>query len=362
MQYRTLGTSGLAVSRLALGTMYFGSENTEEEAFALLDAFTEAGGTVLDTSDVYSGSLSEQIIGRWLAARPREITDRVVLATKGRFTTGPDVNDLGLSRRHLRHALDASLRRLGVETVDLYQMHGWDAHTPVEETLSFLDDAVRAGKIHYAGLSNFTGWQLQLTVSTAKAMGSHVPLTLQQQYSLLSRESEYEMVPAALHNKIGLLPWSPLAGGFLTGKYQRGATPASDTRAGSVNELYQWVSAEYAASERNWATIDEVVRIAKETGATPAQVALSWIADRPGVVAPVFGARTLEQLHDSLGAVALTLDDEATAALDKVSAPTPGGYPYGAFGTSQRDRRLQGGAQALGDLIGNGSDHPTGRL
>lgn len=362
MQYRTLGTSGLAVSKLAFGTMNFGTQNTEEESFALLDAFIEAGGTMVDTSDVYGAGLSEQIIGRWFAARPREITDRVVLATKGRFTTGPDVNDLGLSRRHLHRALDASLRRLGVETVDLYQLHGWDAHTPVEETLSFLDDAVRAGKIHYTGLSNFTGWQLQLTVSTAKAMGVHVPLTLQQQYSLLSRESEYEMVPAALHNTIGLLPWSPLAGGFLTGKYRRGATPAPDTRAGSANELYQWVSAEYASTDRNWAIIDEVVRIAEETGATPAQTALSWIADRPGVVAPVFGARTLEQLHDGLGAVALTLDAEATAALDKVSTPTPGGYPYGAFGTSQRDRRLQGGAQALGDLIGNGSDHPTGRL
>lgn len=362
MQYRTLGNSGLAVSKLAFGTMNFGTENTEEESFALLDAFIEAGGNMIDTSDVYGGGLSEQIIGRWLAARPREITDRVVLTTKGRFTTGPDVNDLGLCRRHLHRALDASLGRLGVETVDLYQMHGWDAYTPVEETLSFLDDAVRAGKIHYAGLSNFTGWQLQLAVSTAKAMGVHVPLTLQQQYSLLSRESEFEMVPAALHNKIGLLPWSPLAGGFLTGKYQRGATPASDTRAGSANELYQWVSAEYAANDRNWATIDEVVRIAKEAGATPAQVALSWIADRPGVVAPIFGARTLKQLNDGLGAVALTLDVEATAALDKVSTPTPGGYPYGAFGTSQRDRRLQGGAQALGDLIGNGSDHPTGHL
>ncbi|MEU1301615.1 aldo/keto reductase, partial [Streptomyces shenzhenensis] len=166
MKYRTLGNSGLAVSKLALGTMYFGSQNTEDEAFALLDAFLEAGGNLIDTSDVYSGSLAEQIIGRWLAARPSEVTDRVVLATKGRYTTGQDINDLGLSRRHLTRALDASLHRLGVETIDLYQLHGWDAHTPVEETLSFLDDAIRAGKIHYAGLSNFTGWQLQLTVST----------------------------------------------------------------------------------------------------------------------------------------------------------------------------------------------------
>ncbi|MFF5565134.1 aldo/keto reductase [Streptomyces sp. NPDC012623] len=361
MQYRTLGNSGLAVSKLALGTMYFGSQNTEEEAFALLDAFVEAGGNLLDTSDVYSGSLSEQIIGRWLAARPCEVTDRVVLASKGRYTTGPDVNDLGLSRRHLTRALDASLRRLGVEAIDLYQMHGWDAHTPVEETLSFLDDAIRAGKIHYAGLSNFTGWQLQLTVSTARAMGVHVPLTLQQQYSLLSRESEWEMVPAALHNHIGLLPWSPLAGGFLTGKYRRGTTPAPSTRAGSDDGLYRWVSAEYAASDRNWATVDEVVRVAGETGATPAQVALSWIADRPGVTAPIFGARTLHQLHDGIAAAGLVLDDDATAALDRVSAPAPGGYPYGAFGTAQRDRRLQGGSQLLGELVGDGSDHPLGR-
>lgn len=361
MKYRTLGNSGLAVSKLALGTMYFGSQNTEEEAFALLDAFTEAGGNLIDTSDVYSGSLSEQIIGRWLAARPTEVTDRVVLTSKGRYTTGPDVNDLGLSRRHLTRALDASLQRLGVETIDLYQMHGWDAHTPIEETLSFLDDAIRAGKIHYAGLSNFTGWQLQLTVSTAKAMGVHVPLTLQQQYSLLSRESEFEMVPAAVHNDIGLLPWSPLAGGFLTGKYERGTTPAPGTRAGSDDQLYRYVSAEYASTDRNWATIAEVVRISGEIGATPAQVALSWIADRPGVTAPIFGARTLKQLHDSIAAADLTLDDTATTALDKVSAPAPGDYPYGAFGTSQRDRRLQGGDQALGDLVGQGSDHPLGR-
>ncbi|MDQ0753541.1 aryl-alcohol dehydrogenase-like predicted oxidoreductase [Streptomyces africanus] len=361
MKYRTLGNSGLTVSKLALGTMYFGSQNTEEEAFALLDAFTEAGGNLLDTSNVYSGSLSEQIIGRWLAARPTEVTDRVVLTSKGRYTTGPDVNDLGLSRRHLTRALDASLHRLGVETIDLYQMHGWDPHTPVEETLSFLDDAIRAGKIHYAGLSNFTGWQLQLTVSTARAMGVHVPLTLQHQYSLLSRESEFEMVPAALHNNIGLLPWSPLAGGFLTGKYQRHTTPAPDTRAGSDNPLYRYVSAKYSAFDRNWATIAEVVRIADETGATPAQVALSWIADRPGVTAPIFGARTLDQLHDSIAAADLTLDDEATIALDQVSTPTPGDYPYGPFGTSQRDRRLRGGDQALGDLVGQGSDHPLGR-
>ena len=362
MQYRTLGNSGTAVSKLALGTMYFGSENTEEEAFALLDAFLEAGGNLIDTADVYVGGQAEEIVGRWLASRPSQVTDRVVLATKGRFG-GPDVNDHGLSRRHLHRALDASLRRLGVDTIDLYQMHASDPHTPIEETLSFLDDARRAGKIHYAGLSNFTGWQLQLTVSTAKAMGVQAPLTLQQQYSLLSRESEWEVVPAALHNNLGLLPWSPLAGGFLTGKYQRGSGPAPDTRAGSEKDLYQWVSAEYAAPDRNWATIDEVIRIAKQSGATPAQVALSWLADRPGVTAPIFGARTLKHLNDNLGAADLALDQEATAALDEASTPPCGGYPYGAFGTTQRDRWLSNdGTQAPGPLLEGGSDHPLGRV
>jgi aryl-alcohol dehydrogenase-like predicted oxidoreductase len=205
---------------------------------------------------------------------------------------------------------------LAVETIDLYQLHASDMHTPVEETLSFLDEAVNAGKIHYVGLSNFTGWQLQLIVSTAKAMGVQVPVTLQPQYSLLSREIEWEIVPAAMHNGIGLLPWSPLAGGFLSGKYQRGGTPPPGTRAGSEKPLYQWVSEEYANCDRNWATIDAVVRIAKESGATPAQVALSWIADRPGVIAPIVGARTVEHLRNNLGAAELTLDDEATAVVD----------------------------------------------
>jgi aryl-alcohol dehydrogenase-like predicted oxidoreductase len=361
MRYRKLGNTGTVVSKLALGTMYFGSETSEQDAFAILDAFVEAGGNLVDTSDVYVGSVAEQIVGRWFAARPKDVTDKVVLATKGRFGDDRDPNGVGLSRRHLHRALDASLARLGVETVDLYQLHASDMKTPAEETLSFLDDAVRAGKIHYVGLSNFTGWQLQLIVSTAKAMGFQTPVSLQQQYSLLSRESEYEMVPAAIHNGLGLLPWSPLAGGFLSGKYRRGGVPAPDTRAGSDKVLYQWVSAEYAESDRNWATIDEVVRIARETGATPTQVALSWIADRPGVAAPIFGARNIEQLKENMGAAELTLDAAATAALEKVSAPTPGGYPYGAFGQGQRNRDLQDGVPAPGLPVEKGSDHPLGR-
>jgi aryl-alcohol dehydrogenase (NADP+) len=360
MEYRTLGRSGTAVSRLALGTMYFGSETPEQEAFAILDAFLDAGGNLIDTSNVYAGGLVEEILGRWFAARPAAVTDQVVLATKGRFSPEPDINAVGLSRRALGRALEGSLRRLGRDEVDLYQLHAWDPITPVEETLSFLDGAVRAGKIRYVGLSNFTGWQLQLMVSTARQMGVQIPVTLQQQYSLLSRESEYEVVPAALHNAIGLLPWSPLAGGFLTGKYQRAGTPAPGTRAGSDKALYQWVSAEYANSQRNWATIDAVAHIAEKIGVTPAQVALAWAADKPSVTAPIVGARTLAQLAGNLGAAELHLAAEHRAALDEVSAPQPGTYPYGSFGAGQRDRDLHGG-DALHDRVNEGSDAPLGR-
>ncbi|MEQ4530588.1 MAG: aldo/keto reductase [Mixta sp.] len=360
MKYRKLGRTGTAVSELALGTMYFEDETPEKEAFAILDCFTDAGGTLIDTANVYVNGKAEEVVGRWLAARPRDVTDRIVLATKGRFSASPDVNDTGLSRRNLQRSLDASLKRLGVEQVDLYQLHASDMETPVAETLTFLDEAVRAGKIHYIGLSNFTGWQLQLMVSTAKAMGVQLPVTLQPQYSLLSREIEWEVVPAALYNQIGLLPWSPLAGGFLAGKYQRGGQPDADTRAGSEKPLYQYVSGEYAESERNWATIEKVVSIARDTGATPAQVALRWLADRPGVVAPICGARTVEQLRENLGMVDVVLSEEASQALEAVSRPVSGGYPYGAFGQWQRSRWMQDGSPAPEQIVIQGSAHPLG--
>ena len=361
MEYKKLGNTGIVVSKLALGTMYFGRETPEEEAFAILDTFIEAGGNFIDTADVYVGGLAEQVVGRWLAGRPRQITDMVVLATKGRSGNNADPNALGLSRRYLHRALDASLRRLGVETIDLYQLHASDMHTPVEETLSFLDAALRSGKIQYSGLSNFTGWQLQLMVSTAKAMGMQPPATLQQQYSLLSRESEWEVIPSAIYNGLGLLPWSPLAGGFLAGKYLRGSKPAAGTRAGSDKPLYQWTSAEYADSDRNWATIDAVIRVSKQAEATPAQVALSWLSSRPGVVSPIIGARNLKQLTENLGAADLTLSDQATSILDEISAPVAGGYPYGAFGAWQRGRWLQqDGTKAPPPPFATGSASPLG--
>ena len=350
MQYRKLGNSGLSVSSLTLGTMGFGTETDEAEAFAIIDAFFEAGGNVLDTADVYGGGASEELLGRWCASRPKELTDRAVIATKARFGTGKDINAVGTSRRHLSRALDASLRRLGVEAIDLYQMHGWDPLTPIEETLTFLDAAVRAGKIHYAGLSNFTGWQLQLAVSTAKAMALQPPVTLQQKYSLTAREIEYEVIPAALHNGIGLLPWSPLASGFLSGKYMRGQGAGGDTRLGLENPMWRHIGKDLLAEDRNWKILAVVQQIAGEIGVTASQVALSWITNRPFVSSTIIGARTMDQLSDNLPAADLQLSAEATEVLDKVSAPTPDDYPYGPFGVLQRHRYIDSSDQALGEL------------
>ena len=350
MKYRTLAGTGISVSKIALGTMGFGTETEESDAFAILDRFVDADGNLVDTANVYGAGASEELLGRWFASRPADVTERVVLATKARFGTGPDTNENGSSRRNLDRALTASLKRLGREKVDLYQLHGWDPLTPIEETLGFLDDAVHAGKINYIGLSNFTGWQMQLTLSTAKAMGLQVPVTLQPQYSLVSREIEFEIVPAALHNNIGLLPWSPLAAGFLSGKYQRDAKAGAGTRAGAGNPMNDHIFGELAAKDQNWATLDAVRDVAGKLGATPSQVAYSWVGNRPAVIAPIIGARTLEQLEENLVAGDLDLGEELTALLDEVSAPTPNDYPYGPFGEKQRGRYVDSSDQAIGEL------------
>jgi aryl-alcohol dehydrogenase-like predicted oxidoreductase len=343
VEYRTLGDSGCVVSHLTLGTMTFGDESDEQVAHAQLDAFVEAGGTLVDTADVYAATASESIIGRWLADRPADVRDRVVLATKGRFPVGPDLNDLGLSRRHLARALDGSLHRLGVEAIDLYQVHSWDPLTPLEETWRFLDDAVRAGKVHYVGLSNYTGWQVQKVVDLAAAHGWVPPVTLQPQYNLLVREIEWEVVPACRHNGLGLLPWSPLGGGWLTGKYRRDERPTGATRLGEDPDRGVEAYDRRSARQRTWDVIDEVRRIADGRGVSMAQVALAWVADRPAVSSVILGARTLEQLADNLAAADLRLDVDEVAALDAASDPGAADYPYGDIGSDQRDRRLPGG-------------------
>ncbi|MBY5974196.1 aldo/keto reductase [Ferrimonas balearica] len=359
MQYTILGHSGLSVSKLALGTMTFGAESTEEESFAVLDAFIEAGGNLIDTSNVYAGGETEEIIGRWFADRPRDLTQHAILASKGRYSIRPEINAHGLSRRALHNALNESLQRLQVETIDLYQLHAADMLTSVEETVQFLADAIRAGKIHTYGLSNVTGWQLQLFVSTAERLGLPKPVSLQPQYNLLSREIEYEILPAARHNTLDLLPWSPLAGGVLTGKYERGGTAPEGTRTGDGSPLYEWSTAEFLSTPGGWDIVEAVCEIAKTHDATPAQVALKWLMDRPGVAAPIVGARTVDQLTANLAATELTLEAEAADRLERLSRPVPQkSYPYGDFGVAQRERFLDKGAQVVFEVVKDGAEAP----
>jgi len=337
MEYRTLGRTGTVVSAQCLGTMTFGKESDEATAHAQLDRFLEAGGNFVDTADVYSRGLSEEIVGRWLASRGG-VRDQVVVATKGRFPMGEGRNDAGLSRSHLSRALDASLDRLGIDTVDLYQAHAWDPLTPIEETLSFLDDAVRAGKIRYAGVSNFTGWQLQ---KAALLAGDAAPIvTLQPQYNLLARDIEFELVDVCVNEGIGILPWSPLAGGWLTGKYTRDATPSGATRLGEDPARGMEAYGPRNAQERTWRVIEAVRQVADERGVPMSQVALAWVADRPAVTSVILGARTLEQLDDNLGAAGLHLSAKEAELLTEASTPLVADYPYGRPGVEQRAREL----------------------
>jgi len=342
MQYRKLGNSGAVVSSQTLGTMTFGAEADEATSFQLMDDYFAAGGNLLDTADVYSAGTSEEIVGRWLKARP-EAARQVMITTKGRFPMGNGPNDLGLSRRHLNIALDSSLRRLGVEHIDLYQMHAFDALTPLEETLRFLDDAIRNGKIAYYGFSNFIGWQLTKAVFLAKMGNLAPPITLQPHYNLLVRDIEHEIVPAALDADIGLLPWSPLGGGWLTGKYKRDQLPTGATRLGENPNRGQESYGPRNEQERTWRIIGALEEASKALGKSMAQVALAWVAGRPAVSSVILGARTREQLSDNLAAADLMLPAEIAEKLTEVSAPVQADYPYGKGGVSQRFRKLEGG-------------------
>jgi len=335
MEYVTLGRSGLVVSRLCLGTMTFGREADEAASLAMVDGFMDAGGTFVDTADVYGRGVSEEITGRAIAGR----RDQVVLATKVRFAMGEGRNDLGLSRRHVVAACEASLRRLGTDWIDLYQVHMWDALTPIEETLAALSDLVRQGKIRYIGASNFAGWHLMGAELAAAQHGFERFVSLQPQYSLVERRLEHEIGPAAQALGLGLIPWAPLAQGMLTGKYERSG-PAAGTRIAEASSeaVETW---ERRDLERNWRIVDAVREIAARAGRTPSQVAINWLLTRPGVAAPIVGARRLEQLEDNLGAVGWRLAPEQVARLDAASAPEPV-HPYDFIAEGQR--RLRPGA------------------
>ena len=338
MEFRALGSSGCLVSSFALGTMTFGAETDEKTAHEQLDFFTGSGGNLVDTADVYADGRSEEIIGRWLSSRQKRARDQLVLASKARFPTGAGPNNAGLSRKHLATALDSSLGRLATDTIDLYQVHSYDPLTPLDETLGFLDDAVRAGKILYAGLSNFTGWQIQKTVDAAEAHGLTRPVTVQPQYNLLAREIEWEIIPACLDAGLGLLPWSPLGGGWLSGKYRRDVQPTGATRLGEDPDRGVEAYSRRGAADRTWTVTDAVGKVASGRGASMAQIALAWLADRPSVTSVILGARTMTQLEDNLGASGLHLTAEEVQQLDAASDPYAVDYPYGKAGLEQRAR------------------------
>ncbi|HVX45980.1 MAG TPA: aldo/keto reductase [Mycobacteriales bacterium] len=319
MEHRNLGTAGPAVSRLALGAMTFGDTTDEPTSRAMLDTFVERGGTLIDTADTYNGGESERIVGRWLTGR----RDSVVLATKGRFPVAGGSG--GVSPEYLRGALEASLQRLGVDHIDLYQVHGPDAAYPIEGIIGFFDEAVRAGKIRYAGVSNLPGWQ---RAKLARLATDVAPIVSNQpQYNLLAREVEWEVLPAAIDAGMGTLPWGPLAAGWLTGKFHRDQAPASGTRVGDAPDhvLETW---ERRGTDATWRILDVLRSVASRHGVTPAQAALAWVADRPGVTAPIVGARTEAQLKETLDAADLHLAAEATRQLDEASAPATPPYPY----------------------------------
>ncbi|WP_332699308.1 aldo/keto reductase [Devosia sp.] len=342
MEYRKLGNSGAVVSAYCLGTMTFGAESDEATSFRLMEDYVAAGGNFIDTANTYSAGVSEEIVGRWLKRKPGVLRD-LVITTKGRFPMGNGPNHLGLSRKNLREALDASLKRLGVEHIDLYQMHAFDALTPLEETLRFLDDSIRNGKIAYYGFSNFLGWQLTKAVWLAKANGYTPPVTLQPQYNLLVRDIEHEVVPAAMDAQIGLLPWSPLGGGWLSGKYKRDQMPTGATRLGENPTRGMEAFEKRNAKSVTWDVIGAVEDIAKARGVTMAQVALAWVSAQPAVTSVILGARTTEQLKDNLGAASLVLTGEEIATLSDVSKPEMSDYPYGTGGIGQRHRKIEGG-------------------
>ena len=330
MEYRLLGRTGLMVSELCLGCMTFGREADEEQSHTMVRRFLDAGGNFFDTADVYSRGISEEITGRAL----RGVRDDIVLATKVRASMGEGPNDVGLSRKHIIQGCENSLRRLGTDYIDLYQVHSWDQATPLEETLSALTDLVRQGKVRYIGVSNYTAWQIMKSLHVSALHGFEHYVSLQPQYSLVERHIEYELLPLCQDQGIGIIPWSPLGGGFLSGKYKKGEQPPEGTRISQAIERQEehWSR---RATERNWRVIDIVGTIAEKTKKSYAQIALNWLLRQPAVTAPIIGARTMEQLEDNLGSVGWRLSDEQVRQLTEAGTPEEI-YPYRFIHNAQR--------------------------
>lgn len=331
MQYRQLGQTGTQVSVLCLGAMTFGEADeqsfmhgvgaTEAQSFAVLDRALEAGINFVDTADVYGqDGLSERVFGAWM--QERGARERVVVATKGRFRMAPGANGTGASRMRITQAIEASLRRLNTDRIDLYQIHMQDLRTPEEELMRALDDAIRAGKIVYVGASNYAAYRLMESLWVSDKRGLNRFVTLQAHYNLATRALEREHVPLCHKFGVGILPWSPLASGLLTGKYKRDQAPPEGSRLAQWKTRYQSFN-----TPKNWDIVEALVAVAAELGRPPSQVALAWLLSRPAVSSVVFGARTVAQLDENLGAAELVLGADMLARLDAASAFELG-YPY----------------------------------
>ena len=331
IEYRRLGRSGLEVANLCLGAMTFGESRTfmkgvtspDAEARAVLDRALDAGIDFIDTANVYSEGRSEELLGEWLGRR----REKIVLATKCRFPVGadpkPKPNDWGLSRRHILQACEASLRRLRTDWIDLYQVHMQDRSVPIEETLRALDDLIRQGKVRYAGCSNYTGYRLAESLWAADRRDLHRYESVQLQWSLIERGAEREVLPACREFGVGVLVWSPLARGLLSGKYQRSQPPPSGSRL----EAWQDTWKKQSGDESTWRILDEVQAVARESESTPARVAIAWLLQQPECTSVILGARTVAQLEDNLAAANLRLAPEQMRRLEQVSRPA-WGYPY----------------------------------
>jgi len=326
MKTKFFGSTGLKVSELCLGCMTFGREASKDLSFQMLDAFYEQGGNFFDTADVYGRGTSESILGEWLKGKPRE---EMVIATKVRGAMGDEPNNVGLSRKHILDAIERSLERLGLDYIDLYQVHMWDSATPLEETLSTLNQLVLSGKVRYIGASNFSGWQMQKAIDLSRHHGWQAFISLQPLYNLLDRELEWELLPLCQAEGLATLIWSPLRGGWLSGKYTRDMkAPPEDTRVKQASEQGWSESWDVYAYERTWRILDALQKLAQEQGRSVAQISLRWLMQRPGVTVPIIGASMMHHLEDNMGAADFDLSDEHMAILNQVSEPHYP-YPYG---------------------------------
>ncbi|PJR09328.1 aldo/keto reductase [Sinorhizobium meliloti] len=349
MEYRRLGRSGLKISTITMGTMTIGGGGKfaqvgdvgVADARRYVDLCLDAGVNLIDTADIYSTGACEEIIGEVLGGKRK---DGVLIATKARFSMGPGPNDGGLSRHHLVHACEASLKRLKTDVIDLYQVHEWDGQTPLEETMEALDTLVRQGKVRYIGCSNYSGWHIMKALGISALEHRQRFVSQQIHYTLEAREAEYELVPISIDQGLGILVWSPLAGGLLSGKHGRGQSPEG------TRQLAGWNEPPIRDEERLWKIVDMLVAIAAERNVSPAQVALAWLIGRDAVTSVIIGGRTEEQFRDNLAAAGLKLTDEERELLDAVSLP-PVIYPYWHQLWTAKDRLGKADLSLLGPHI-----------